>query len=125
LYTWHELDGQNVNGTIEVNSTALAAQQIQLSDVISFSFSADGYSFATAGLNAYYFPIAIFPPTGAFEDLNRFAKFLDDLDLASSNDVTLTLSVDGQSMSSGGAPWTIVNAGQPLQGVGNWTVAPV
>ena len=51
VYTWHETDGQSVTGSLVASSSALAAQQITFSDVISFEFTVGSYTITAANLD--------------------------------------------------------------------------
>lgn len=58
-YTWHEDDGQNVNGSMTVLSAAQLAGQILISDVTSFTFTTPLESFSTQDLSTSSFPLPI------------------------------------------------------------------
>ena len=127
LYTWHEIDGQNVTGSIQVSSRALAAQQIQLSDVISFTFSVGSYTFTAAGLNAPDFPIPILAPSGSFSTMvakNPGNTFNEVLNRGTPQIVSLELRDNAESMAYSGERWLLQSfAGPPVVGIGYWTVS--
>jgi hypothetical protein len=117
-YTWHEDDGLNVTGQLDVNSAAQAAGQIQLSDVLSFDFSVPIGTFTLSDLNSGFpLPISTLDaaPTGSpgFTAVNTsgsFAEISFDNGWQTPSGEAVSFRTATGSFQSGHGHWTITGA---------------
>ena len=120
VYTWHETDGQNVTGSLDVQTVALANGQIAVGDVVSFAWSDPAQSFGGADLVRNVFPVPISTSTGAFTGANNVVAAIK---IASNRTFDLRVDATAASMTSGGGGWSDVNTVHGnIGGTGNWTV---
>jgi hypothetical protein len=87
VYTWHETDGQNVTGSLDVSSQALVTSSISFSDIESFSFITPTQSFSQL-LNTFIPPV----PIGSSGVVTA-----PEFQLASPESANLILQFDAQS----------------------------
>jgi len=78
IYTWHEDDGQNVTGSLEVLNSAQPAGQITASNVVSFAWTDPYGAYNKADMLLYTnFPIPISTTTAEFTAPNNSALGID------------------------------------------------
>ena len=129
VYTWHEDDGQNVTAQLDVKSTVLAAGQINMADVVSFSFigtfSSDSFNFDAADIatDEPNFPISISKVTGIPTDSHFFLIIADPN--YGQFDGQATIDFNSSLTTPSGQNWdrSVSAIGIQQQGVGHWTVA--
>ena len=120
VYTWHETDGQNVTGSLDVQTVALANGQIAVGDVVSFAWSDPAQSFGGGDLVNKPFPVPISTSTGAFTGTTNI---FGAIKIVSNRTFDLMVDATAASMTSGGGGWSDVNTVHGnISGTGNWTV---
>ena len=126
VYTWHETDGQSVTGSLVASSSALAAQQITFSDVISFEFTVGSYTITAANLDQQDFPIAIAAPLGYFSEEHPHAGLNAELNPGSSFPIAFGVGDNADSNSPNPlaeSGWELFAPAGRLAGSGYWTVS--
>ena len=127
VYTWHETDSQSVTGSLVVSSSALAAQQITSSDVISFEFTVGSYTITAAELDQEDFPIAIAAPLGYFSEEHPVHPGLNAV-LNPGSSTPIDFGVGDNAASNSPNPlaesgWELLALTGRLAGSGYWTVS--
>ena len=126
VYTWHETDGQSVTGSLVASSSALAAQQITSSDVISFEFTVGSYTITAANLDQQDFPIPIAAPLGYFSEEHPHAGLNAELNPGSSFPIAFGVGDNADSNSPNPlaeSGWELLAPAGRLAGSGYWTVS--
>jgi len=121
-YTWHEDDGQNITGSMTVQSAVQAAGQIKFSDVTSFNFNFDKVpegSFPSSSLTTNNFPLPISPL-----DASPTATHSSGTNLEAVKSETNFMSVQFDALWNTPFDETIIEESTPIPiiGAGHWII---
>ncbi len=123
VYLWVETDHQAVAGVLDVLSSAQPAGMINLSDVVSFTFTTPSSSYATADLVASTFPISISTSTALFNDPLAGPMEATYVDAALNTHLLESdVALGANSSPPGGFALDFVNGFQTLGGQGYWSL---
>ena len=116
VYLWVETDGQSVSGSLDVLSSAQPAGMINLSDVVSFSFTTPSpSSYTAADLVASSFPISISTSTALFSGPSGSVLEATYVDAASNTHLLKTdVGLGGNSSPPGSFALDFINGTQTL-----------
>jgi len=121
VYLWVETDFQSVGGILDVLSSAQPAGMINLSDVVSFTFTTPTSSYTTADLTAASFPISISTSTALFNNPSAAPMEATYVDGGLNTHLLESgVALGANSSPPGGFAIDFVNGTQTLGGQGYW-----